>query len=158
MVIQLLLLYCRHHLGGVLVGLAEYFRRKQGHRRAAQAADEWWKALRGGVTVEVPAIHSTDDLTTQSILILRERHPQVICTMLQSRSIVLSIGKAGKVGGEAWGQLEKGGYFPEAQLGADDFFGTHAAFMRRNGEDPEVAQRKALEADRERHAITVVSK
>ncbi len=140
------------------MGLAEFFRRKQGHARAAQAADEWWKALLSGVTVEVPAAHSTDDLTTQSILILRERHPQVICTMLQSRSLVLTLGKAEKVGGEAWAQLEKGGYFPDSRVSAEELFGTHARFMRRNGEDPEEALRKARDEDRARHAITVGQK
>lgn len=139
------------------MGLAAFFRRRMGHDRASRAADEWWKALVTGVTVEVPAEHSTDDLTTQSILILRERHPQVVMTMLQSRSLVLTLGK-GRVGGGAWAELEKGGYFPDSRVSADEFFGAHAAFMRRNGLDPEEAQRKAREEDRARHTIVVGSR
>lgn len=139
------------------MGLADFFRRKMGHGRASKAADEWWAALRRGVTVEVPFEHSTDDLTTQSILILRERHPDVVVTMLQSRSLVLTVGqRATRVGNDAWNILDQYGYFP-GKMSPDGFMATHAAFQVRNDVDPEVAASKAREEDRARNAVTVTS-
>ena len=137
------------------MGLASYFRRKLGSDRASKAADQWWAALLTGIKVELPASHSTDDLTTQSILILRERHPEVVVT-LQSRTLILSIGKTGPVSDFAWSQLAKGGYFPDSTLPPEMLFAHHARFMRENaGLDPNTALEEAREADRARHAIVI---
>jgi hypothetical protein len=124
-------------------------------KRAEEAADQMWKKLLLGYSFEVGAALSTDDSTTQALLILRKNHPEVIVTMLQSRGIVLTLGKPGTVSKEAWGQLDKGGYFPDAKVAPEIFFAQHAQFMRRNDVDPEDAIRKAQEADRSLNTVEI---
>lgn len=125
-------------------------------KRATEAADQMWKALCMGNTFEVPASLSTDDVTTQAILVLRKKHPEVLVNMLQSRGIVLTLGKPTAVGGGAWSVLAQGGYFPEAQLSPELFFASHAKFMRQTANiDPEQAVKRAQKEDAKFNAITV---
>ena len=128
-------------------------------KRAAEAAAQMWKALCLGNTFEVPAALSTDDLTTQALLILRRKHPEVLVNMLQSKGIVLTLGKPVAVGSAAWGVLDQGGYFPQAQLSSELFFASHAKFMRQNASiDPEQAVKAAQKEHAKRNAVSVRSK
>lgn len=115
-----------------------------------------WKALCMGNTFEVPASLSTDDVTTQAILVLRKKHPQVLVNMLQSRGVVLTLGKPTTVGTGAWGVLAQGGYFPEAALPAELFLASHAKFMRQTAHiNPEEAVKRAQKDDAKFNAIAV---
>lgn len=125
-------------------------------KRAAEAAAQMWKALCMGNTFEVPAALSTDDLTTQAILILRKKHPEVLVNMLQSKGVVLALGKPAAVGAGAWGVLSQSGYFPEAHLAPDLFLAMHAKFMRQTARiDPERAVKQAQKEHAKRNAVTV---
>lgn len=123
-------------------------------KRAIEAAEQMWKALCMGNTFEVPASLSTDDATTQAILILRKRHPEVLMNMLQSRGVVFTLGKPGGVGPGAWSLLAQNGYFPEPQLSPELFLASHAKFMRQTAHvDPEESVRKAQGEHAARNAI-----
>lgn len=128
-------------------------------KRATEAARQMWTALCLGNTFEVPASLSTDDLTTQALLILRKKHPQVLVNMLQSRGIVLTLGRPAAVASGAWGHLDSAGYFPQADLPPELFFARHAKFMRETASiDPEQAVKKAQVENAKRNAVTVRSK
>lgn len=125
-------------------------------KRAIEAAAQMWRALCMGNTFEVPASLSTDDLTTQAIFILRKKHPEVLMNMLQSKGVVLTLGKPVAVGTGAWGVLEQSGYFPEAQLSPELFLASHAKFMRQTAHvDPEQAVKQAQKEHAGRNAIAV---
>lgn len=125
------------------------------NKRISDAADQMWGALKMGNTFEVGATLSTDDDTTRAVLLLRKRHPEVLTTMLQTKALVLTLGRTATVSEGAWGTLAKAGYFPDAKESTDMFLAQHAQFMRRNDTDPEEASRIALEEDRKRNAVTV---
>ena len=125
-------------------------------KRAVEAAEQMWKALCMGNTFEVPASLSTDDLTTQAILILRKKHPEVLMNMLQSKGVVFTLGKPSAVGAGAWGVLAQNGYFPEPQLAPELFLASHAKFMRQTAHiDPEQAVKLAQREHAKRNAISV---
>lgn len=127
------------------------------NKRISEAADQMYAALKLGNTFEVGASLSTDDDTTRAVLLLRKRHPDVITTMLQTKAIVLTLGREASVSEGAWGTLAKAGYFPDPKESTDMFLAQHAKFMRRNDMDPEQAARTALEEDRKRNAVSISS-
>ena len=124
-------------------------------KRATQAAKEMYLALMAGHTFEVPAALSKDDVVTQAVLILRKKHPNVVAKMLQSRGLVLTIGKSAAVSEGAWKHLEAGGYFPKDEVPDDVFFAQHAGFMRRADLDPDEQVKKAQDENRELNAIVI---
>lgn len=144
-----------------LMGFIESIKRKfssAAARRTEEAADQLWAVLLSGVTLEIPAIHSTDSDITQAILRLREKRPNVFVNFLQSKSIVLTLGSGGKlaVSDEANQRLGGAGYFPDAVLPANMLFEHHARFQKYNARvSPAVAAKEALEAQRKQDAITV---
>lgn len=141
------------------MGLLSFFKNKANAKRAEAAADQMWQVLVKGCTFEVPAVHSTEYDVTQAVLTLCKKHPEVITKVLQSKSMVLSLGKQApaKVSELAWQQLNKGGYLPDNQLSPELLFAQHASFQRRNDIDPDEAQAQVLAKERERNAVTVSS-
>lgn len=143
------------------MGFIESIKRKLGSpasKRIEEAADQIWAVLLSGRTIEIPAIHSLDSDVTQSILRLREKHPNVFVNMLQSKSLVLTLGDHGKlaVSDDAQKALGGAGYFPDAALPAEMLFDHHRSFQLYNARvDPKVAEMEALEAQRKQDAITV---
>ncbi len=114
--------------------------------RVQQAADQMWDYVRRGVTFEVPAALSTDDLTTRAVLCLQQKHPECPVTMLQSRVVVVGRMKAqALVSPEAMKLLESADYVPEPEKAINPvaFIEQQKDFMLRSRADPEVAVRRA---------------
>ena len=72
------------------MGLSAFFRRRAERKRAEIAAEQIYGHLLAGRKLEVPAHLSKDNPVAQAVLVLREKYPDVVCTMLQSESIVLA--------------------------------------------------------------------
>jgi hypothetical protein len=143
------------------MGILESIKRKFSSataRRIEDAADQIWFCLLSGMTIEVPAVHSVDSDVTAAILRLRVKHPNVFVNMLQSKSIVLTLGNKGElaVSSEANKTLGAAGYFPDAALPPEMLFQAHEHFQEFHARvDKKVAEAEALEAQRKQDAITV---
>ena len=124
-------------------------------KRIREAANQMWKALLMGNTFEVPVSLSTDDPVAQAVQVLRKKHPDVVTKMLQSRGLVLTLGRPATVHDGAWKQLDLGGYFPKDELPSDIFFAKHAQFIKRADLDPEEQVKRAQEENKEFNAISV---
>lgn len=124
-------------------------------KRVREAADQMWHALLMGNTFEVPVSLSTEDEVAQAVLVLRKEHPNVVAKMLQSRGLVLTLGKPATVQEGAWKHLDAAGYFPKDELPPEIFFGQHAQFIRRADLDPEEQVKRAQEESKEFNAISV---
>lgn len=111
--------------------------------------------------MEVPASLSTDDLTTQAVLVLRQQHPDVVVTMLQSKGMVLTVKGNSKVGAnfkgsdQAWNWLEANGHMPSTELSPEQLLGAHEAFIRRADLDPGVAVDEAQRESQQHNAVVV---
>ena len=139
------------------MGLRDFFRSKFSsayEKRIEAAADQLWQALMLKRTIEIPAIHSTEDDVMNAILRLREKYPLVGVTMLQSKSIVLT--REVNASKEAMDVLGKANYFPDAALPGPMLFAMHEEFQKYNARiDPKVAEMEALEAQRKQDAIVI---
>lgn len=124
-------------------------------KRIEEAAEQMWKALLSGYTFEVPVGLSTDDPVAQAVLVLRKKHPNVIAKMLQTRGLVLSLGRPAAVQEGAWRHLDAAGYFPKDELPDELFFAQHATFIRRADLDPDEQVKRAQAENREFNAISV---
>ena len=126
--------------------------------RVQKAADEMWEYVRRGVTFEIPAALSKDDLTTRAVLCLQQKHPECPVTMLQSRVVVVGRMKSqALVSPEAMKVLEQAEFFPKQELSLEKFLDAQKDFMLRAQVDPDAAVAKAQGEQAARDAITVGS-
>ena len=124
-------------------------------KRLDDAVKQMWAQLCQGFTFEVGAVLSRESETSEAVMLLRKKHPEVQLT-LQSNAWVVSLGKTPMVSAVAWDQLSKGGYTPGNEVSKEMFFAAHAHFVRRNdnGTAEDVSE-KADAADRKRHKIVL---
>ncbi len=115
-----------------------------------------WDYVRRGVSFEIPASLSTDDLTTRAVLCLQQKHPECPVTMLQSRVVVVGRVKSqALVSPEAMKLLEQADFFPKAEKAINhiDFIEQQKDFMMRNDVNVDAAVKRAMLEQQKRDGI-----
>lgn len=126
--------------------------------RVVKAAEQMWEHVRRGISFQIPASDSSDDLTTRAVLCLQQRHPECPVTMLQSRVVVVGrMSGQALVSPEAMQLLKNSGYIPEpaAAVSIEKFLDDQRGFMERVGVVPEEAVARAQAEQAQRDSVSV---
>lgn len=127
-------------------------------KQVREAADQMWVAVMQGKTFEVPIVLNSADPSMQAVWLLFKLHPEMRVAVRQSRSFIITHPDRVTLAAETQELMRKGGQFAspgEFTSSIERMLGGQAAFLEKQGLDPEQMEKEAQEAQAKKHALVL---